>query len=192
MLISKYKVKDTTKQLEKYEENLGCKFPDQYRQFIVEYNGGELWDTTLNIENFGNSIEYFYGFVKASEYHSINNKYVKDIQKEFLTPQQVLGIAELGGGDVLAVGISENNRGMMYYSNHDEGYKVTKIADSFKNLLNVIESTPIDKSSLEHPEDIIRIQSQKLGKEINEKTIAVYWKQYNDLLNLEQEEVIID
>lgn len=191
MLIKKNEATGLEKKIEKYEKWLGYKLPEQYCKFLLKYNGGKTIFTSIKDNYFENDIEYFYGFIKVDRDDSINNKYVKNTQSESLTEKNILGIAYLGGGDVLAIGIGEENNGQIFYCDYDNGYKENKLADTLKEFIDMVESEEPDKNSLEHPDDIIK-RVTAAGNPPSEFSIQIFWKQYEELLNLEQEEVILE
>lgn len=191
MWIEKHKIKDITQQVEKFEAELGTKLPVQYRRFILNYNGGELWKGSFDLHGVSSDIRYFFGFIKAVDFSSINNKYHKATQKEFLTDKSVLAIAESSGGDFVAIGINDLD-GQVFFWDHEKGYQTTKVADSFKEFVDNVKSEIISKETLMHPDDKIRRMTAKNGESPSDFLIDIYWTQYNEALNAVQEEVIID
>lgn len=191
MWIEKYKKKDITKQLEKFEVELGAKLPEQYRNFLLDYNGGELWKGRFDLHGVTTDIRYFFGFVKTTDFSSLNNKYHKATQKEFLTDKSVVAIAESSGGDFVAIGINDL-AGIVFFCDHDYNYQITKVSDVFKEFIENVHSEIISKDTLEHPDDKIKRMIAKNGGSEDEYPVEIYWKQYNDALNAVQEGVIIE
>ena len=62
MLISRYSNRDVEKRIIEMEENYGIALPEQYRKFLLEYNGGDTPDTSYKAGRASTVVRGFYGF----------------------------------------------------------------------------------------------------------------------------------
>src|SRR5699024_10180149 len=129
MLIAKFDSADVNENLEEYEDIIGKKLPDQLREFIVKYNGGETPNTSFKTGSISSDLKVLYGVGNVR--YSLNS--VKPIEYNGVS-YLTIGCDSFGN-DVLIDMISET----ISFMNHESG-KITKIADNFKSFINICES----------------------------------------------------
>ena len=61
MLISKFASDNVDVRLKEYEKIIGKRLPNQYRQFILKYNGGETPNTSYKINGVSSDLRVLYG-----------------------------------------------------------------------------------------------------------------------------------
>ncbi|MDR4220587.1 SMI1/KNR4 family protein [Priestia megaterium] len=123
--------------LESFERNHNITFPKDYRDFLIEYNGGypdlgnykiseELGDSILNI---------FYGI--GSMYDNLEKKL--DIFDEILEIG-FIPIADDPSGNQICIGINKEYLGQIYHWAHDEEHDGMEnmyfLSSNFKDFLD--------------------------------------------------------
>ena len=140
----------TEEKLQSFEEELGIKLPQGYREYILTYAG--LWvkdDFTVKMkerseytpkDGYG-YVEYLYG----SELVSTGKKRMKFIEEED-EADCFLPIGE-SAGDMIVIGVKGEEYGKVYKYYHESVEKdvpVFLIADSFEEFINGFEYRPED------------------------------------------------
>ncbi|MCM3539100.1 MULTISPECIES: SMI1/KNR4 family protein [Priestia] len=105
------------KDLETFEKEHDLKFPDSYREFLLNYNGGYVNPDVFYIssEEGKSVVNVFYG---------IGNMY-NNLEKKFDFFEDILDIgfipiASDPGGNQICLGISEEFYGEIYFCNHEQ------------------------------------------------------------------------
>lgn len=142
------KCKESTniQEIEKFEQLIQSKLPDDYKQFLLKYNGGrpvknecfkyvETWDGQSR--NTSSGVEWF-----SSMFNDIKSS--NNILKGRL-PHEMLAIADGFCGNIICLCIKGDNYGKVYYWDHeyeaDEDEEpwyenVYLIANSFADFIN--------------------------------------------------------
>ena len=106
-----------------FENEVGIKFPEDYKTFMLKANGGTP-DDSVKISNL--------------------KKIYKTMTYEEMIPNDMLPIADDPGGNVIGISLNKDDYGYVYFINHeyddlDTGYLVkSKIADSMRDFLDVL------------------------------------------------------
>ena len=182
MLIAKYG-KGNEKRIKKFEDKYGVALDSEYRTFLINYNGGETPETTFKSGKRQESLRYLYG---------INTKESIEVQLEYFDYQEraCIPIGTDVFGNYFAIGISEENRGLIYFCDHERGFRKSKIANSFKDFISKCTSEQI-KPPLP-PKQIEKKIIEEGRKNIINKHLRKYWKeQYKHYKNMVQEEVVL-
>lgn len=130
MLISKFDNSGIEKHIEEFEEKYNFKFPEQYRNFLLKYNGGETPETDFKINKVGSDIRAFYGLGKADEHYNYEIFWSSDEIRGYLK-HGVLPIAENVWGDYVVIGTVEKNSGKIFFYYHDRPRKYIPLAEDF-------------------------------------------------------------
>lgn len=128
------------------EQRLGQAIPPDYRDFLLQYNGGypERSDFQMSIKKEGlsdrGSIEWFLG-IHSDQFDNLEN-YVNTYRSRI--PSDLFPIAHDAGGNLICIASGEKNAGQIYFWDHefevDEGEiptydNVYFVADSLQEFL---------------------------------------------------------
>ncbi len=184
MLISKYG-KGSEKLVKNFEEKFNVKFESEYREFLIKYNGGETPDTSFKNGKRTESIRCLYGI---NSHQNIEQKLEYFEWQE----KQCMPIGEDDFGNFYAIGISEENNGIIYFCDHEKGFSKTKISVSFAEFIKKCKSKEIDEFAKKTPEEIEKIMIEKGRKNIITDALRAMWKdQYEKYKDMVQEEVVL-
>ena len=115
------KVNNCARQLElsdmsNIESMIGGVLPNQYKNFLLQFNGGRPESSVFKIEGLENNpvgkIQVFLGIDREIESSNIDWNY--DVFKGRV-PSDILPIARTGTGDLICIGIKENKFGKIYF-----------------------------------------------------------------------------
>ena len=184
MLISKYG-NGSEKLVKKFEEKFNVKFESEYREFLIKYNGGETPDTSFKNGKRTESVRYLYGL---NSHKSIEQKLEYFEWQE----KQCMPIGEDDFGNFYAIGISEENNGIIYFCDHEKGFTKTKISVSFAEFIKKCKSKEINERAKRTVEE----REQEMIKNgfadlINEHLKSTWQQEYEKYKDMVQEEVIL-
>jgi hypothetical protein len=128
------------------EAELGFRLPDDYREFLLQYNGGQPEATVFRWGSgsyMGSSVRYFYSvtedFTFSLAYH------YKIYALAGRIPKWTLPISPDAGGNLILLALGEAHPGKVFFWDHDiEGLvadpaspeHLTLLADSFSEFCN--------------------------------------------------------
>ena len=175
MLISKYG-NGSTKLVEEFENENGIEFDEQYRLFLVNYNGGDTPKTTVRIKGISSDLRCLFGM-------NAKNDIENYMQLSELKNKHCIPIGEDSYGNYYVIGITD----------HEKGFELIGIAASFSEFLAICKSDPINPRSQRSPEER-EAELIANGKADNiTEGIREMWKQeYEKYKNIVQEIVIIN
>jgi len=150
--------------LKKFEKTLGTTLPDEYRKFLLKYNGGYPNPAFIDIpkndycrypDDMGTSVEFLCGIHKDPALVGIDLAYMIDKYKitEQQMPDELLPI----GGDIMVnlicIGLQGQYRNKVYYWDQDWAAdpekenqpfwkNVTEISESFDKFLEDLHEAP--------------------------------------------------
>ncbi|GAA5527548.1 SMI1/KNR4 family protein [Herpetosiphon gulosus] len=144
-----------------FEQELGCRLPEDYRSFLLEHNGGQPELTVfktgspLLLPDDESMIHFFLTLDPASEYYEIRDTIRTYTAYETRIPLELLPIACDPGGNVICLGIRGEQRGKVYFWDHefeleseDEGdlyYNVSYCSPSFQAFVDSLSpERPLD------------------------------------------------
>jgi len=137
--------------LEEFEQNLGTKLPDDYREFLVKHNGGKPIPNVYNIPNNGSSgLHHSYGL------HEHNHTDLREIKETYTNriSDDLLPIFDDDFGNEICIGIRNESYNKVFFWIHDKPLgedDLVKISDSFSEFLDNLyeyideDETVIDK-----------------------------------------------
>lgn len=128
--------------VEEYEKKISEKLPDQFRTFLIRYNGGETPNTSFRSDRETSDIKGFYGLGNVK--YSLDN--VMPIK---INGADYLPIALDSFGNEFLISF---NDGSIYFLNH-ENDKMTKLSENLKAFLYLCESTSVSKGALKSVEE---------------------------------------
>lgn len=145
-----------------FEKNHDILLPEEYRTFLINYNGGNTLQTSFKIKKESSDIRAFYGFGNAD--YEYNFQYFLD--HDFLSEHIQAGylpIAEDSFGNYVLLGISKQNYNLIAFFDHEK-QKIISFHLSFKEFLATIKSKVCKIKSIDE-----RIQKMK---EVNSPVIV--------------------
>ena len=182
MLIAKYG-KGKEKLVQMFEDKYGVKFDSEYRSFLIKYNGGETPETSFKKGKRQEVVRYLFG-LKTEESIEKLLEYFDYKEKECIP------IGEDVFGNYYTIGISENNHGLIYFCDHERGFRKSQIADSFKDFISKCTSSPVKKPL--HTKKIKKKLIEEGRSNIINEHLRKTWKeQYKHYKKMVQEEVIL-
>ena len=136
------------KKLGEFEKQAHITLPNDYRNFLLRYNGGQptpsfFW---IKLQEDGSSIHQFYGLHDDPVFLSLKTFAGKE---RYGIPESMLPIGDDGTGNYICIGISSTNFGKVFFLDHDKHPfhnpnsldGIMELADSFTEfLLSLIES----------------------------------------------------
>lgn len=131
-------------ELLQFESRLALKFPADYRQFLLEFNGGSPVEASFEFKDSTNGSELlgFFGFGSRRDIFDKIKIYRNRLPKTFFP------IACDSGGNLICISLSEEQYGKVYFWDHDREADESQgiapetaentilIADSFDEFLN--------------------------------------------------------
>ncbi|WP_110513545.1 SMI1/KNR4 family protein [Herpetosiphon llansteffanensis] len=121
-----------------FEQELGCRLPEDYRAFLLEHNGGQPELTVFDMNSSlmpddQSMIHYFFTLDPASEYYEIRNE-IKVYTDETRIPLELLPIACDPGGNIICLGIRGEQRGKVYFWDHEFELEAEEEGDLYYNV----------------------------------------------------------
>lgn len=140
--------------IELFERVLGRKFPKEYRNFLLEYNGGSIVPNCFNFINGeqGSLIHFFYKINSKNNYNDLLSGTRLFGQR---IPPDFIPIASDPFGNQICIAIGGPEYGKIYFWDHefevDDGYQATidnmkLIAHNFSGFLDSLYAPPDDVS----------------------------------------------
>ena len=149
----------TWEDVAEFEQSYGVKFPPDYAEFLVKYNGGETLDTHFYYSRrLSSDIEYFYG-IGDVEFSVQKDTFPEEIELPELLEQGLFPIGENVFGDYILMRVRSKKQaglfqwiksfgkdpsGSVYFCIHDEGFEKHKLTNSFKAFIEKCESEEVD------------------------------------------------
>lgn len=137
MLISKSEHPISEDDLSNYENTHGISFPQEYRNFLLKYNGGETPKTNFRLSGVSSDLASFYELWddgKGMELHEI----------EFLVPaflkDYMFPIASNAFGDNIFICVGGQEYGKIFFCYHDRSKRYIKLADNFLAFIQKCKS----------------------------------------------------
>lgn len=153
-------------------EKYGFVFPQEYVDYLKEYNDGELEDNILDFVENACSVRYFYG---TSDEGCLDICYnYEEIFKDRM-PKNCVPIADEPCGNQICMSLSEDTYGKIYFWDHETmdtdddeictlGFEdMYFLADSFGELLDKIEKSTFEIEFEEETNFFKRIMRKIFG-----------------------------
>ncbi|MDF7670514.1 SMI1/KNR4 family protein [Orbaceae bacterium ESL0721] len=185
LLIFSFDNSNVAEKIALFEETLGIKIPDAYRDFLKKYNGGYTLDTGFDINGEESDIRYFYGFEEQDEYCDFP-QLMQDDSFTSAIENGYLPIAEDSFGNSIVIGISELNYGEIYFYDHEiDSYHY--LCPNFKDFILQIESEEYIPRSIE--ERIQGMKERNNEDRISDSLIKLWQAEIDKYANLKQKKV---
>lgn len=187
MLISGFDNANIEEHIAAFEKEQNITLPEEYRRFLLKYNGGETPKTKFRINKVSSDVRAFYGLGNARERYNfqrlIDNM---NILKEDYIKDDMLPIATTDYGDTITVGIGEKENGCIFFKYHDRGKKYIKLTDTLCEFAAKCKSEKI--GHIESMEERIQgMIADGLGKKITEATLKGWQAEIDRYAHIHQE-----
>jgi len=140
--------------LEAFEKEVGAKLPDEYREYLLLYNGARFEHKTFDIKGDAENItdvQVMYGIANEPEWFSIqdSNSYLYDID---VIKKGYLSIGSDAFGNQILIKLKWPNRGAIYFWDHEKPFwrfksVLLKQADNFVEFVDNLYTHPYDKET---------------------------------------------
>ncbi|MFD3162899.1 SMI1/KNR4 family protein [Herpetosiphon sp. NSE202] len=122
-----------------FEQELGCRLPEDYRAFLLEHNGGQPELTVFNMHSNlmpddQSIIHYFLSLDPAAESSEIRQVIRTYTKYETRIPAELLPIAHDLGGNLICLGIRGEQRGKVYFWDHEFELEAEEMGDLYYNV----------------------------------------------------------
>lgn len=187
MLISKFDNKDIESKLAEFETKHNFKFPEQYRIFLLKYNGGQTPDTKFRLNRINSDIEGFYGVGEALINYNLFEEFnsLTDYLEDSMIP-----IASNSFGDHILIGIGAENNGKIYFKYHDKDKKYIELAEEFIVFVKKCNSEKVgDVRSIEERKKSMIAKGYE--KNIDDQLIGIWQAEIDRYGNISQEKIIL-
>ncbi len=186
MLISKFAGENMDDRIAGFEKRYNIALPDLYKKFLSKYNGGYTPKTKFKIGKVSSDIRGFYGVgdIKLG-YDSIEiRKWIKE---------NVLPIAMDSFGNYLAIGLDNEEKGKIFFCDHEEGNKKRCIAKDLKEFFGECKSEKISETSrISIKEREQALIARGRGSMITDDLRKMWQAEIDKYQNMVQEEVVFD
>jgi len=186
MLISKFDNENVSERISYYEDKFSITLPEQYKRFLLKYNGGYTPETKFKSGKLSSDVRGYYGLgdVKLS---------VDALSLGEWIEHSLFPIAYDSFGNYITIGISNDSYGKVFFQDHELGGRTDLICDEFNTFIEKCKSDYIDerfKLSIEEREaDLI---ARGKGANISEGLRKMWQAEIDKYADFQQEEVIID
>ena len=143
MLISKFDTTGVEEKVAGLQHQYGMELPEQYRQFLYRYNGGETPETSFRLAGVSSDVRGFFGLGAADVTLRLEHCFPSD-EMLALVSEGIFPIGKSSFGDLLLIGIKGEHLGRVLFRYHDRPKGLIKLADGF-------------------PDFVARCKSKKLG-----------------------------
>lgn len=186
LLIAKFDTTNIEQRIAAFEKKHNIILPEQYRNFMLKYNGGYTPDTTFKVKpRRKEDVSGFYGLDIGDEY---------DFEKLFWLKYQIqdgyFPIADDCFGNEYFIGIKKSNYGKIYFYDHEE-QKTELVRSDFKSFVESCSSKKLGRvrSIAEREESM----AAKGRSEFVTDMLRSAWQEEIDFYgNMVQEKVILD
>lgn len=144
MLIARFPSHDSKNRIMEIEKQYAVTFPEQYRRFLIKYNGGDTPNTKYKAGRKSSDLRGFYGFGDVR--YSFDN-FAR--LSEWIASKR-LPIARDSYGNYISISLED---GKIYFVDHEHGFKEFLIFDDFMSFVKKCKSNPINELSRRSIED---------------------------------------
>ncbi len=127
-------------EIEEIEQMLGLKLPNQYREHLLKYNGGQCEPNIFIFNENGklsdSCIDWFLAIYEG-EYDNLNRYIIEYKIENKRLPEMVLPIAHDPGGNLICISCSGEDYGKVYFWDHE---REMDASIGFSNLFFVANS----------------------------------------------------
>lgn len=186
MLISGFKCHEIERHIQEYENDYKVSFPDQYRNFLMQYNGGETPNTKFRIAKISSDLSGFFGLGNVpKEFH------LRHFTDGAFISAGMIPIGKNAFGDYLLTGCNQKNVGAIFFLYHDAPPKFIKLTGSFVDFVSKCESEKL-KPCRTIEERIAGRKAAGILAPIPDIALKTWQEEIDRYQSIHQEELIID
>lgn len=131
-------------QIEEIEKYVGLKFPEEYKKHLLKYNGGRCSPNVFWFNENGkwtNSCIDWFLAIYDGEYDNLKKHIDMGKIEEKRMPSNILPIAHDPGGNLICISCSGEDRGYIYFWDHENevDYNISDDTD-YSNLYLIAKS----------------------------------------------------
>lgn len=181
MLISKFGGNGIPDKIEEFEDLIGKEMPNQLRDFLLKYNGGETPNTKFDNGEISSDVKVFWGMGVAQYVYSA------DMLFEY-NENNMLSFATDSFGNAYCIDVIT---GEIFFSDHEKN-TVKKIAEDLREFIGRCKSNGINPSSVKSVEERERdLIKRGRGVVITDALREMWRAEIAKYSLMKQEEVII-
>jgi len=185
MLIAKFDNYGVADELSKVEIQYNIKFPQQYKDFLLRYNGGFTPKTKFKANGVSSNIQGFYGF------GPVGLSIKQEIVEEWM-PQKLFPIACDSFGNYILLSVAGDQCGSIFFSNHEQGMAISFIANNLSSFLRICKSDKIPEAARRSIEERkAALIAGGRGSVITPALVKMWQNEIDKYSNMTQEEVVI-
>lgn len=183
-MISKYG-NGSEELVREFESRHGIGLDDEYRKFLVKYNGGDTPKTNVKSKEVSSDVRCLFGLCTEESIEDAMRSSVWQSEK-------YIPIGKDSFGNYYAIGTSEPEKGNVFFCDHEKGFKMLKISDSFSRFLKKCKSEEISPRARRTPEEREKelIEKGKAGN-ITDGLRKIWEQEYLKYKDMVQEKVIL-
>jgi hypothetical protein len=103
--------------LQQFESTLPAPFTDDYRKFLLNFNGGRPEANVFDIPGFGQAgVSEFFGILTEKEDGDLR---AESLRMKARIPSEMLAVADAEGGNLLLLALTGPDRGAVYLWDHE-------------------------------------------------------------------------
>lgn len=186
MLISKFSTDAAAENIAAMEQQYNIELPEQYKCFLLKYNGGYTPKTNFKAGKISSDLRCFYGTGNVE-------RSLDDANIELWFEKGIIPIACDSFGNHIAIGLKENNAGKIFFCDHEKGNKAECIAETFADFLKYCSSEKISaasKRSIKEREELLTARGR--GHIITDALREMWQAEIDKYGNMTQEKVVIE
>ena len=185
MLISKFDIYGVSDEISTIESQYEIVFPEQYKDFLLRYNGGYTPKTKFKAKGVSSDIKGFYGIGAVS--FSASQEMISS-----WIPQKLFPIACDSFGNYIFIGLADDKCGKIFFCDHEKGMKLSLLAEDFPSFIRVCKSDRIPEAALRSIEERkAALIERGRGHIITPALIELWQTELDKYGNIQQEDVII-
>lgn len=186
MLISKFLNGNVEEKVINLERQYEITLPTSYRYFLYKYNGGYTPKTNFKMGKISSDLRGFYGIgdVKLS---------LDSIELKEWIEKKIFPIACDSFGNYIAIGLSNDDVGKIYFCDHEKGNKIEYMTDNLENFIGCCKSEKISEASrrsIKEREDALIAKGR--GDIITDDLRKMWQVEIDKYGSMSQEEVLVD
>ena len=189
MLISKLCNHDIESNILKFETQYNITLPDDYKRFLVKYNGGYTPKTKIRVGRISSDIRGLFGYENNDPHLNILSFFKEPVLKDFLD----MGFIPIGTnvfGDYFLICISKDNYGKIFFRYHDKKRNDIFVAENFSSFITKCKSEEVGHiPSIEERRALLI--SNGNGHLITPEKLAGWQAEIDRYKNIVQEKVIL-
>ena len=185
MLIVKFDTSGVSVEISRIESRYSIIFPEQYKDFLLHYNGGYTPKTKFRAKGISSDIKGFYGL--GSVGLPVNYEMISAS-----APQKLFPIACDSFGNAIFISFDSNQYGNIFFGDHEKGMNLSLIANDFTSFIRVCKSDKIPEAALRSIEERkAALIERGRGHIITPALVEMWQVELDKYGNMQQEEVVV-